>query len=120
MEKGSPIENSRENHGRKTIIIAGEDLVALIPLIRIRDRVRIHIPAVAIPVDVDSAELADFLVYKAIRNTIPRKPVGKLRIEFYLGRTSPPASYTDCYYFFKRLYFTLLRKIFYSGATLAE
>lgn len=40
---------------RKTIV-SREHLVAIVPLIRVRDRIRIDVPAVVVPVHVDCAK----------------------------------------------------------------
>lgn len=71
MEKGLEKENSRQINGRN-IGISREHLVASIPLIRIVNRVGIHVPAVAIPIAVDRAKHAKALEQKTIYTTAHR------------------------------------------------
>ncbi len=55
-----------------TLGVAGEDLVASIPLVRISDRIRIDVPLVGVPVAVDRPKLscALSLPYPLRANTI--------------------------------------------------
>ena len=57
MEAGLNKQNFRIKSGRKKTV-AGEDLVAIVPPVRILDRVGVHIPVavVGVPVRVDSPE----------------------------------------------------------------
>ena len=58
-------------NGRKTIV-SGNELVALVPPVRIRHLVGVHVPAVIVPVPVDRAAHTTRFVPKAIRATARR------------------------------------------------
>ena len=58
MEERGAYKNSRlERYGRKSRV-AGENLIAVIPPVRVIERIRFEVPAVVVPVTVDRPQNA--------------------------------------------------------------
>jgi hypothetical protein len=87
--------------------VAGKHPVASVPLVRILDRVGIHVPAIAVPVHVHSAQHA----HSRAKNHLYHHPLSSLRVEYYLGPKSPPVFRTDSC-FLKKKNFTHLREAY--------
>lgn len=56
--------------GRKTIV-SGEHLIAIVPPVRVLNSIRVHVPAVVVPVHVDRAKRAG---YSRIQNHLYHHP----------------------------------------------
>lgn len=61
--------------GEKTIV-SGEDLVAIVPIIRIQNGVRIDVPAVVVPINIDRAQGQGILIHGAIHITASQTMTG--------------------------------------------
>ena len=49
--------------------VSGENLIVVVPPVRVLDRIRIHVPAISVPVRVDRVEHQRILVCEIIRAT---------------------------------------------------
>lgn len=74
--------------GRNTAV-SGEDAVAVVPPVRIRNRVGIHVPVVAVPVDVHRTKRS------RTGDHLCHCPLSTLGIVSYLGPKSPPVAGTN-------------------------
>jgi len=99
----------------RNIRVSGENLIAAVPLVRILNRISIHVPAIAVPVAVDRPEHWHILMQEAVNN---HRPLNILRVESYSGLKSPPASCTNSYIFSRNNFRALMQGL--PGATLEK
>ena len=85
--------------------MAGEHPVVSVPLIRILDRVGVHVPAVAVPVHVHRAQHENVLARKII---FKHYPWNSPRIEYHSGHKKSPN--------FSRRFLFLKKKILHTRA----